>query len=285
MTRFACPPETLVLRFVDDDLLREEHERVEAHLLRCAVCREHEQTLRQCIADIQAPLLLDFDVQRHASAVMAALDVATTPEVNSHVPRPRARQVVFALMASAALLPLGYLAVHTRTSVPTWQARGGEVRGPNIARDVGVQLYANLGTPEPLLPGAEITAEVPLTAGYRNISTQAVSLLLFGLDARGVVHWVSPRFSDAREDPAATLLPTASSEQLLSTTVVFDDLAPGMLRVFTVLSATPMHVSDIEALASNANGFDPRDITRRLPQAEVRETALRVVLDRGTGEQ
>jgi hypothetical protein len=104
-----------------------------------------------------------------------------------------------------------------------------------------------------------------------------VSLLLFALDVRGTIHWISPRFVDPQEDPAATLLVPTQQERLLPTTVVFDDPAPGPLRVFTVLSAKATHVSDIESLAPGAGALNARDITRRLPHAEVRETTLQIL--------
>jgi hypothetical protein len=266
MTKPPCS-EASLLRFVDDDLSNEETERVRAHLQTCQVCREQEATLRMLRADLHAPLPHALDVAGHVSAVMQAVARA---DARKPGPSRRVPLAAAAVLAAGVLLSIG---LRARTPHSTFQARGGGVSA--IARDVGVQLYAQGPILRPLPPGAAIPADAALTAGYRNLGARPVSLLLFALDVRNTVHWISPRYSDAREDPLATELPVTLDERVLPTSVVFEDVAPGALRVITLISAAPMHVSDIEALATT--GLNPRDITRRLPHAEVRETVLRVV--------
>jgi hypothetical protein len=270
MTRAACS-EAHLLRFVDDDLSNEESERVRAHLQACQACREQEAALRLLRADLRAPLPGDSDLAGHVRAVMAAVASADArqPGAGRRVPL-----VAAAVLAAGVLLSVG---LRSRAPHSSFQARGGGVS--TIARDVGVQLYLQGPTLRPLPPGAAIPADAALTAGYRNLSARPVSLLLFALDAKSTVHWISPRYSDAREDPPATELPATLDERVLPTTVVFEDVAPGALRVITVISTAPTHVSDIEGLA--ATGLNPRDITRRLPHAEVRETVLRVAASEG----
>ena len=270
MIKTPCS-EASLLRFVDDDLSQEDTERMRAHLRACQACREQEAALRTLRADVRAPLPHELDVAGHVRAVMAAL-------LEADARRPRARRRV-PLLAAAALAAAALLSIGLRARPPSssFQARGGGVS--TIARDVGVQLYASGLSLRPLPPGAAIPADAALTAGYRNLSARPVSLLLFALDARNTVHWISPRYSDASEDPLATELPATLDERVLPTTVVFEDVALGALRVISVISAAPTHVSDIEGLA--ATGLNPRDITRRLPHAEVRETVLRVAAAEG----
>lgn len=270
MTKTSCS-EASLLRFVDDDLSNEETERVRAHLQSCQACREQEAALRVLRSDVQAPLPHELDVAGHVRAVMAAVARADAqqPRASRRLPLTAA-----GALAAAVLLALG---LRARTPGSSFQARGGGAS--TIARDVGVQLYAQGPMLRPLPPGAAIPADAALTAGYRNLSARPVSLLLFALDARNTVHWISPRYSDAREDPLATELPATLDERVLPITVVFEDVAPGALRVISVISAAPTHVSDIEGLA--ATGLNPRDITRRLPHAEVRETVLRVAASKG----
>src|SRR6478672_2847859 len=108
MTKVVCPSETSLLRFVDDDLPREQAELVNAHLQRCPACREHERTLCQHIADMKAALPLNVDIEQHVRSVLAAIDAAPVPARDS---ASRARRIAaFAVAASAALLPLGYFA-------------------------------------------------------------------------------------------------------------------------------------------------------------------------------
>jgi hypothetical protein len=89
--------------------------------------------------------------------------------------------------------------------------------------------------------------------------------------------WISPRYDSSQRDPEATRLPPSRDEQLLPEQVRFDDVAPGALRIVAVVSATPAHVSAIEAL--EAAGATSQAIMHRLPQAEVRE--LRVTVTGG----
>jgi hypothetical protein len=273
----SCAVEASLPRFVDDDLAPENSARIAEHLQSCQICREHERTLRQLISDLRAPVLSDFDARAHARDVLAA--ISSSRSERPALPLRAARWLALAATAIAALLPLGYMAVRAPSSSSELQARGGGDKTPSIARDVGVELYAgNLGHEPlaPLRPGATLNAEQALTAGYRNLGAQPVSMLLFALDARGTIHWISPRFSDPQTDPVATVLPPSPELRLLPTTVVFDEPAPGVMRVFTVLRSTPMHVSDVEALDTRANNLSARDITRRIPDAQARETTLRV---------
>jgi hypothetical protein len=270
MTKSACPSETSLLRFVDDELSQEELVRVREHLLSCQPCREQERALQQLSADLHAPLPAQLDVAAHVRDVMAAL--AARGAAKPERPRRLASLAAATALAAGVLLSIGYRESRSHAPLGGFQARGGGVS--TIARDVGVQLYTQDTLLRPLPPGAALRADAPLTAGFRNLSARPVSLLLFAVDARNSVHWISPRYSDAKSDPLATVLPVSADERVLPTTVVFDDVAAGALRVIAVISAVPSHVSDIESLA--ATSLNPRDITRRLPEAEVRETVLRV---------
>jgi hypothetical protein len=276
MTKPACPGEASLLRFVDDDLSHEELERVRGHLLGCQSCRDQERALRQLPADLHAPLPAQLDVAAHVRDVMAA--VAARGPGKLERPRRLASQAAATALAAGVLLSIGYWGSRSHAPLGDFQARGGGVS--TIARDVGVQLYTQGTVLRPLPPGAALPADAALTAGFRNLSARPVSLLLFAVDARNSVHWISPRYSDAQSDPLATVLPVSADERVLPTTVVFDDVATGALRVIAVISAAPSHVSDIESLA--ATSLNPRDITRRLPEAEVRETVLRVDASEGS---
>jgi hypothetical protein len=94
------------------------------------------------------------------------------------------------------------------------------------------------------------------------------------MDTRHTLHWISPRYTRPGDDPISTALPATIEEQLLDTTVVLEDIAPGPLRVVALITSMPAHVSDIERL----EGMELRagDLLERVPGAEVRETMLEV---------
>jgi len=148
-----------------------------------------------------------------------------------------------------------------------------------MGRDVGVQPYVVQGGLRPLVPGATIDAATPLTAGFRNLGEVPAFLLLFAVDARGVVHWISPKYVRAEDDPPSTPLPGSVGERLLDTTAVLEDVSAGPLRVVAVLTSAPAHVSDIESLANS--DLTAGRVARRLRGAEVRETLVEVTAGDG----
>jgi hypothetical protein len=155
-----------------------------------------------------------------------------------------------------------------------FQARG-EASEATMARDVLVRPCTAKGSLVPLARGAVVDPDVPWTATFRNLGASPAFLLLFAVDSRHVVHWIAPRYARAGEDPAATPLPPSSKQEALGTTAVFDDVSPGMLRVVTVLSPSPTHVSNVEALEGVA--WDEALLRRHLPDgADVRETVVEV---------
>jgi hypothetical protein len=201
--------------------------------------------------------------------VMARLD--TTPPAAISGRGAQRAWLATAAVAACICLSIGLWRVRPHG---IWQARGDH-KMPTIARDIGVQAYAfDDGALRPLTPGAEISSTTPLGAGYRNLGVSSAYLLLFAVDARDLVHWISPRYDSADSDPEATRLALTADESFLPERVIFDDLTPGSLRIVSVVTPALAHVSDIEAL--EAVGASSQAITRRLPHAEVRELRVNV---------
>jgi hypothetical protein len=113
-----------------------------------------------------------------------------------------------------------------------------------------------------------------LTASYRNLGDTPAFLLLFAVDDRRVVHWISPAFTRPEDNPVSTTLPASVRERMLDTTVVLDSVSPGPLRIVAVLTSTPAHVSDIESLEET--DLSATRIARHVPDAEIRETIVNV---------
>jgi hypothetical protein len=265
----SCPTGDDLVRFVDGALSVEETERLEEHVGLCNRCREQRELLQTLIADVRAPIVATLDVEAHRRVVMERLDRPSAVKF-----RPQ-RRWVFAGAASAAACALAvYFGIRAPSARDTWQARGGSVEA-TIARDISVRPCAVDGGLQPLASGATIDSDTPLTATFRNLGTAPVYLLLFGVDARHVVHWIAPRHTRPDENPVATTLPISIRENVLDTTVVLEDVSPGPLHIVAVIASAPVHVSDVESMEGDE--IDGARLARRFPRAtDIRETVVEV---------
>jgi hypothetical protein len=237
---------------------------VEKYLEVCSACAERVIALHELIADIGAPVPQPrLDVAEHVSAVMKRLDAKVPSRA-----RPRWATWGGALAAAAALVLLWSTGQRTWTQEGTLTARGGPTEA-SLSRDVGLQLYAEQQSLRPLEPGSRIRADVALTAGLRNLASERAHLLLFAVDARQAVHWIAPAYTEAGTDPGATPIEPALAERLLPSSAVFDDLAPGPLRVVAIITREPTHVSSIEGLP--AEELEGERLIRHFPRAEIRQ--------------
>lgn len=275
MSYKACPSEEDLLSFADASLSPEQLERVEQHLLRCASCAEQVATLRSLIAGIAAPLVPDagpFHAQAHVSAVMQRLD-APLP-----MPTRPSRMLLGSALAGLGAVAAAALLVVQLTGQPELQEGQFTARGnsseASLSRDIGVQLYAREDGLRALGPGSRIRAHAPMTAGLRNLSKERAYLLLFAIDARQTVHWIAPQFLDPSSDPSAAAILPSQEERLLPSSVVFDDLAQGTLRIVMLITAQPTRVSQIETLS--AEELSGERLMARFPQAEIRQATLEV---------
>jgi hypothetical protein len=268
----SCPTEEDFIRFIDGALSVEATERVKRHLAGCPRCHEHEELLRALIADVRAPLAATLDIEAHRRAVMEKLDQPLAADAH-----PRRRWILGAAASAAACVLAAYLGV--RGTSETWQARGGSGE-PTIARTLSVRPCTIDGQLRPLRSGATIDRSAPLTATFRNLGAAPAYLLLFAVDARHQVHWISPRYLRADENPVATTLPVTTGETVLDTTVVLEDVSPGSLRIVAVISPAPAHVSDVESM--DGNEIDAAHLARRVPAGtDIRETVVEVAAETG----
>jgi hypothetical protein len=99
-------------------------------------------------------------------------------------------------------------------------------------------------------------------------------VLLFTIDSRNSVHWIMPKYTRADENPVATELTQSSYEHMLPTAVVFDDIAPGPMRVVTLVSPRPVRVSQVESLTES--DLASASLANRFAGAEVREIVVQV---------
>jgi hypothetical protein len=274
MSDKRCPSEDELLSFVDADLSPEQLARVEKHLEVCSTCAKQVMTLSSLVADLGAPLAAEppLDVALHVAGVMDRLD--------SRVTKPRwSAWLTWGGVAAAAAALL--LFVRLQAPAGPQAAPGGELAargGPaeaSLSRNVGVQLYSSQhGELTALGSGSRIVQTAALTAGLRNLASERAYLLLFALDSRQAVHWIAPEYTSQGSNPEASPIAPARTERLLPSVAVFDDLAPGPLRVVAVISSEPLHVSDVEALPPAE--LSAERLLRRFPRAEVRQFLLEV---------
>jgi hypothetical protein len=260
-----CPRDTELLRFADADLSPEQLRRLEKHLEVCGTCAKQVMALNELCADVAAEVPAPaWNVAEHVAGVMKRLEEPVT-----------APRRLFWTLGGGALLAAAATALlfSARSQPPELAARGVAV-APSLSRDVGVQLYAQESALRPLGSGSGIRTDTALTAGLRNLGSQRAHLLLFAIDARHAVHWIAPEFTAPGSDPEATSIAAATGERLLPSAAVFDDLAPGPLRVVAVITATPTHVSEVETLS--ASQLSDSGLLERFPRAEIRQIPLHV---------
>lgn len=270
MTQTHCPLEAELVRFVDADLAPESSDRISEHLGQCPTCSQQVRELRLLFEDLGAPRAIELDVAAHVKDVMRGLDRPAAQEK-----RPRAMARVAAVTAMAASVGLVIHFVGSRHGSPsgTWQARGS-LNGESLSRDVGVQVYTLTKLPQPLRPGDSIAPDVALTAGLRNLGHATAYVLLFTIDSRNAIHWIAPKYTRADENPSGTELTRTPEERVLPTSVVFDDMAEGPLRVVIIVSPVPIRVSQVESLAGSA--ISGGNLAHHFAGAEVREIAVQV---------
>ncbi len=269
MSEPECPSEAELVAYADADLSPEQLNRIENHLMACGPCTKAVAALQQLIQDVAAPSSkAELDVAAHVAGVMKRLDV---PVKQTRKPRWALWSGGLAVAAAATLAVALGPAPHA--SPGDFAARGGAAES-SLARDLGVQLYAQEQSLRSLESGSRIHAAAPLTAGLRNLGSEPAYLLLFAVDARDVVHWIAPEYTTAGSDPAAATVAPSPNERLLSNVAVFDDLALGPLEVIAVLTRKPTHVSEVEALSGKE--LDVEGLKKHFPGAQIRQFLLEV---------
>jgi Putative zinc-finger len=269
MSEKKCPTETELLSFVDADAPPEQLARVEKHLEECGSCAKRAMTLSTLVQDLSAALEQQpLDVADHVASVMRRLDAPPMAPGWSRFVRWGGG---LAVAAASLLLVAKLRAPHELRGEEELVARGGAVEA-SLSRHVGVQLYAQGQSLTALGSGSRVTRSTPLTAGLRNAGSERAYLLLFAVDSRQEVHWLAPQYTSEGEDPEATPIAASAGERLLPSVAVFDDLAPGPLRVVAVLARSPLRVSDVEALPPSE--LTAERLLERLPRAEIRQFLL-----------
>ena len=273
----VCPTSTDWLRLLDGEVTRNEEPRLRAHLAGCAACQKTVAELKQLAGDLAAPLPR-VAAEGSVDSVMQAIAEGRAAQLAAAPRKPTFAVWGGALgLAAAATLTLFLFRGDGVRPGPEFGARGGAATD-ELARRVGIALYAPFAKHTRLHDGSQVGARTAFTAAYRNVEDKrAVYLLSFGVDSRGEIHWLYPAYTQPNSDPEAIRLPFSANETALAESVVLEQPALGKLRLFSIVTTEPVRVSAIES--AGAAALTPAALERRLPHSHV-ET-LDVVLVAG----
>jgi hypothetical protein len=259
-----CPTSDEWTRRVDGEVTANRADWLDRHASECAACRGAVESLRRLTGDIAAPLV-DAPPPGSVERVMRNLDSAA-PEP----PRRRAAWWAAGGFAAAAAAAAIVFAVAARGGADgdrgEFTARGGGAGDRRVGATAGVTVYAGGG---PIDPPVAVGARTRFGASYRNLADTPAYAMVFAVDAAGEVHWIYPAYLDPNTDPTSIELPPSRAEQRLPDQVELADPAAGPLRLITIVSPAPIHVSEIERSTD--------DLPARFPDADVREqTGIRM---------
>jgi hypothetical protein len=270
MTAAACPATDELFLLLDGELTENRALRVREHVAGCTVCRAEVESLHRLVRDVAVPVEpLPGALER----VMARLD--ESPKASRGRWRP-ALGGVLGVVAVAATVVLGpAIARHgDHGGASSFAARGSAEH--SLARDVGVTLHRHTTRLDLLSPGAEVTADTAYAVSFRNLGPAgSAQLTVFAQDAAGEVHWVEPVWLDPASDPASVPLPHTDTESAPRSSVVMERPATGELRIFILVTTQPVHVSEVERLASTR--IDAEALRAQWPGAVVDMTPVRVL--------
>jgi hypothetical protein len=266
----TCLTDEQILRLADGDVAPNQAAKLEDHLAQCARCRAAQSLLETTLGHLRAPLV-EVDVKASVTALAAKLAAGGALADRG----PRSRMPLLA-GAGAALMAAAVMLVALRPGASRLD-RGeltarGRASSPSLSRSVGFSVYADN---DRIVNGATVSSATVYRGSYRNFVGVPVYALVFAVDAAGEVHWLYPSYDQPGGDPTSVVLPptnAASPETRLAESVVLEAPVLGPLRVVTVLTTSPVAVSQIES--QRADDLSSGALRSRWPEAVVRETDL-----------
>lgn len=213
--------------------------------------------------------------------VMASCTTGVAP-----APEPtRPRRLIWrfgSVLAVAAMFVLGVVSMRKlrltgtdspapSVALPAVTPSGVTARGgASDASPTTVQAFVGHAAPGaalPLLDGATLRPGDGILIRYSNPSARRVYLMVFALDEQRTVHWLHPAYLDESSNPTSLELAREVTDRVLPEVAEPENPAPGALRVYALLSATPLDVKGVESRLDAAT----RPIPELFPQVEVEE--------------
>jgi hypothetical protein len=263
-----CPDSGELTRLLDGELTENRGTALRAHAAGCASCAAELESQRRLLARVAAPVP-GRPSAGAVAAVMGRLDAADAAAASPARLRPGPRTWAALALAAAAAAVVGVIGVRPERH-DDFAARGA---APGWEQKVGVELWALQDQPRLLVAGDRLAPGVAVVASYSNVDPAPAWLLVFAVDARGEVHWLYPAYLDVSRDPEAQRLEGSVVRRALPESVVLEDVPGGALRLVTVVTRAPLHVSDVEA--ARPSDRTPEALRRRWPGARVDELVVR----------
>ncbi|MFT3767915.1 MAG: zf-HC2 domain-containing protein [Minicystis sp.] len=267
----SCATEDELIALLDGEVTENRAAALRAHLERCAACRETWASLDALRGDLAAPLA-GVPLAGAAERILARIEAA--PAARPARSRRRAGAWIGAALGVAAVAAAIVLVprLGREREIGELAARGAS-SPRSLRRDVGVTVFRAADRLVPLVPGEAVGADTTYAASYRNLGPDGTAfLMVFAVDAGRTVHWIHPAYLDAKTDPASVPLAHALTETVLPGAAALDQPAHGALRIVTLISAQPIHVSQIEALG--AADLSLERLRARFEGAEIAEIDL-----------
>ena len=247
-----------------------------SHVSGCSECRRSLEELRELVGDLSTPGASDEEA--HVQRVMDRL-AEPREHARSSTPRTtfRWRAVLGGGMSALAVAAAAALLVHRQEALrvddSSFAARGSKDEA-TLERNVGVRVFTGRDALVRVTDGARVASNAPFSAAYTNAHPRPAYLLLFAVDSANTVHWLYPAYTDAHQNPASVALERTDREKVLATSVVLDSPAIGALRFVSMVTESPLTVSDIESRAPGA--LDGEALRRDFPSASIVELRTRV---------
>ncbi len=258
----TCPTEETWLAWVEG----EQSEVLRAHLMTCTPCSTLVAELQALTQSLGASMPY-ADPERAVTSVMQQVRASQAVEKR----RVRVRLVGVALAATLACVIVGTRLFDSEGV----SARGGQ-GAPGLRRATGVSLRLVAAPETALADGAALAADDALVMTTRTIDLETDAFLLcFAVDSVGTIHWLYPSHETLSSNEASVLLPKHLTEVALSESIILDRPALGPLTVFSVLTATPLSVQDIEGQPVETMSVE--QLEHRWPSAVVSALSLKVM--------
>jgi hypothetical protein len=261
----ACPENDELVRLLDGELTENRAGDVRAHVDDCARCRDELAAYRQLVQAVAVPAAAAPGAEARTLARLKAA-AQETPAGKPWFAWPR-----LALGFSAVAVAAAVLLVVMRPKPATegeFTARGGGAH--SLARDVDVEVYANKASLQRLRDGDVVGPDTPFAISYRNVGKPAFAIV-FAVDAKGERHWIAPAYLSEHDDPASIALSQTTTDVVLPNATQLEGPASGALHVYSVVTAEPVHVSDVERMTGTV---DMAALHRRWPTADIRTLTL-----------
>jgi hypothetical protein len=238
--------------------------RLRAHLPDCARCRaRYERHL----------LLAEVDPAAPTAEERLGRALGLTGAASRGAPRPSPWRTWLPGLAMAAAAGLALLVLAPRAPAPDagegFTARGGSGVVDRLPGGMDVFRVGAGGRPERVEGG--VRADDELAFAYRNGGGLA-HVMVFGVDARGGVAWYHPAWTDARENPSAPAARPGEGPHALAE-AVRHPLPPGPLALYTLLSARPLTVREVEVLLARGGPAALEGPGRALHRVDVQVAA------------